>query len=183
MIGRAWDIKGWLQEIAERLARSNLGMKWGTPVINLPVVQEERTRRYTLKYSRDRRYVFECFDASKSLKPHRAKFGIVANFIHSLDATHMLLTVEDLVHEKGIKSIATVHDSFGVHAANVDALCDSLRRNFQLIHEKNLLDEFWSGPLTNHPETLNDIGPPPRALDGEHTWKPEEILDSIYCFS
>lgn len=183
VIGRAWDIKGWLQEIAERLARSNLGMKWGTPVINLPVVQEERTRRYTLKYSRDRRYVFECFDASKSLKPHRAKFGIVANFIHSLDATHMLLTVEDLVHEKGIKSIATVHDSFGVHAANVDALCDSLRRNFQLIHEKNLLDEFWSGPLTNHPETLNDIGPPPRALDGEHTWKPEEILDSIYCFS
>ena len=44
--------------------------------------------------------------------------GIVAHFVHSRDAAHMMLTVNRL-HGLGLRHFAMVHDSYGVHASDV----------------------------------------------------------------
>lgn len=48
------------------------------------------------------------------------------NFVHGHDASHLILTICDLV-DKGVKSIAVIHDSFGTHADNTHNLRQSLK--------------------------------------------------------
>src|ERR1051325_12024987 len=49
--------------------------------------------------------------------------------VHSMDAAHMMLPVSRLYAE-GIRHFAMVHDSFGVHAGDIDLLHRVLREEF-----------------------------------------------------
>ncbi|OBA23389.1 DNA/RNA polymerase [Metschnikowia bicuspidata var. bicuspidata NRRL YB-4993] len=66
------------------------------------------------------------------------------NFIHSLDATHMLMTAAACGREE--LSFASVHDSYWTHAANVDRMNVKIRESFVKLHEESLIvrlrDEF-----------------------------------------
>ncbi|KAK1980368.1 DNA-dependent RNA polymerase [Colletotrichum cereale] len=59
------------------------------------------------------------------------------NFIHSLDATHMLLSALEC-HELGL-DFAAVHDSFWTHAADVNVMNRVLRDAFVRIHEEDVV--------------------------------------------
>lgn len=48
------------------------------------------------------------------------------NFVHSLDSTHMMLTAIEM--DKFGVPFAAVHDSYWVHAGNVDAMNHQLRQ-------------------------------------------------------
>lgn len=48
------------------------------------------------------------------------------NFVHSLDSTHMMLTAVEM--DKVGVPFAAVHDSYWVHAGNVDVMNDELRQ-------------------------------------------------------
>lgn len=48
------------------------------------------------------------------------------NFVHSLDSTHMLLTAIEM--DKAGIPFAAVHDSYWVHAGNVDQMNGQLRQ-------------------------------------------------------
>ena len=61
--------------------------------------------------------------------------GISPNFVHSLDATVMLLTVA-YAKQKGIVDFAMVHDSFGTLAANYDQERDKYFSFNSIIIEK-----------------------------------------------
>ena len=59
------------------------------------------------------------------------------NFIHSLDATHMLLSA--LKCDEAGLTFASVHDSFWTHASDVDQMGDILRDAFVTIHKDNVI--------------------------------------------
>ncbi|OBR02593.1 DNA-directed RNA polymerase [Colletotrichum higginsianum IMI 349063] len=59
------------------------------------------------------------------------------NFIHSLDATHMLLSALEC-HELGL-DFAAVHDSFWTHASDVNTMNRVLRDAFIRIHEEDVV--------------------------------------------
>lgn len=59
------------------------------------------------------------------------------NFIHSLDASHMILSALEC-DEKGL-TFAAVHDSFWTHAADVDVMNDVLRDAFIRIHSEDVI--------------------------------------------
>ena len=59
------------------------------------------------------------------------------NFIHSLDATHMLLSALKC-KELGI-TFASVHDSFWTHACDVDRMSVALRDSFVEMHKDNIV--------------------------------------------
>ncbi|KAJ2893917.1 uncharacterized protein MKZ38_008121 [Zalerion maritima] len=63
--------------------------------------------------------------------------GFPPNFIHSLDATHMLLSA--IQCEKQGLSFAAVHDSFWTHACDVDTMGSILRDAFVRIHEEDVI--------------------------------------------
>lgn len=62
------------------------------------------------------------------------------NFIHSLDASHMMLTALEC-DARGLV-FAAVHDSFWTHAADVDALGHVLRDAFIRIHAEDVVSRL-----------------------------------------
>jgi DNA-directed RNA polymerase len=63
--------------------------------------------------------------------------GFPPNFIHSLDASHMILSALKC-DEKGL-SFAAVHDSFWTHASNIETMNDILRDSFIRIHTEDVI--------------------------------------------
>ena len=63
--------------------------------------------------------------------------GFPPNFIHSLDATHMLLSALKC-NELGL-TFAAVHDSFWTHAADIDTMNTVLRDAFIRMHSEDVI--------------------------------------------
>jgi DNA-directed RNA polymerase len=63
--------------------------------------------------------------------------GFPPNFIHSLDASHMMLSALQC-HDLGL-TFAAVHDSFWTHAANIDVMNSVLRDSFIRIHAEDVI--------------------------------------------
>ena len=74
-------------------------------------------------------------------EPRQAS-GVAPNFVHSLDASAMVLTVCKM-KDAGFNSFSLIHDSFAVHAADSAALARTLREAFVEMY-------------TNH-DPLNDL--------------------------
>lgn len=65
--------------------------------------------------------------------------GVSPNFVHSLDAAHLCLTV----NASDFTSYAMIHDSFGTHACDTNSLAQILRQEFVKMYTKHdVLAEF-----------------------------------------
>lgn len=71
----------------------------------------------------------------------KAARGIGPNYIHSLDAAHMRMTVRAAV-ARGVTGFMMVHDSYGCHAADVHIMERVLREEFVKIHTEPRLELF-----------------------------------------
>jgi len=86
----------------------------------------------------------------------KTETGLVPNFIHSFDAKHMENVINSL-NKQGINDIWAVHDSFGVHACDVDLLMKTVKNEFVGLHKKdftNVVEDLCK--LNNINEKLND---------------------------
>ena len=63
--------------------------------------------------------------------------GLVPNFIHSFDAMHMQMIIQELSKNE-IDDIWAVHDSFGVHACHVEEMRDIVKNTFVELHKDPL---------------------------------------------
>ncbi|KAH6659879.1 DNA-directed RNA polymerase [Truncatella angustata] len=112
---------------------------WTTP-LRLPVVQPYRkgnTRTITTALQDLNLVIPERSDPVNRRKQLQA---FPPNFIHSLDATHMLLSALES-DEKGL-TFAAVHDSFWTHAADVDVMNGVLRDSFIRIHSEDVVQRL-----------------------------------------
>ena len=75
--------------------------------------------------------------AAKDIDPDGQKTAISANFIHSIDADHMRAVVQ-----KADFQMTTVHDSFGCHAGNMEALHYITRERFAYIHQFDYIGQL-----------------------------------------
>jgi DNA-directed RNA polymerase len=73
---------------------------------------------------------YDCDQALTAMPP---------NWVHSLDAAHMSLCVDDL-SSKGIEFFSMIHDSYGVMAPYVPMLRDSIKETFHAIHKTDQLE-------------------------------------------
>lgn len=120
----------------EKLMEFRSSVIWTTP-LKLPVVQPYRT-------TKARRIKTNLQDISIK-EPHVTHIvnkrkqlqAFPPNFIHSLDATHMILSALKC-DEVGL-SFAAVHDSFWTHAADVDTMNGILRDAFIRMHSENIV--------------------------------------------
>ena len=58
------------------------------------------------------------------------------NFVHSLDASHLLLSLKR-AHEEGITQLAVVHDAFGTTPSKTAALARILREEFAKLYQED----------------------------------------------
>ncbi|KAI9168131.1 DNA-directed RNA polymerase [Blastocladiella emersonii ATCC 22665] len=62
------------------------------------------------------------------------------NFIHSLDASHMMMTAI-ACHHRGL-TFASVHDSYWTHACDVDTMNGIIRDEFVTLHSQPIMDNL-----------------------------------------
>lgn len=67
--------------------------------------------------------------------------GILPNFIHSLDASHLIKTVQ-LAAERGVVKTSVIHDSFGTHAADMPILATCIREAFVVMYSEGKVSPF-----------------------------------------
>ncbi|HGL4259660.1 DNA-directed RNA polymerase [Burkholderia multivorans] len=76
--------------------------------------------------------VFGGMSDTPSIRKH--KNGIAPNFVHSMDAAHLTLTIKEC-KRLGINSLAMIHDDYGTHAADTQQLYEAIRRTFVRMYE------------------------------------------------
>lgn len=154
-------IQDWLGEAAKRISKSVRidyeeksaknankpshlsSVIWTTP-LGLPCVQPYRaTKRQIVSTNLQDITISDPFGATQ-VDSRKQLSAFPPNYIHSLDATHMLMTAV-VCGEKGLH-FASVHDSYWTHAADVDTMNATIRDQFVKLHEDNLIvklrDEF-----------------------------------------
>ncbi|OAA38808.1 DNA-directed RNA polymerase [Metarhizium rileyi] len=123
-------------ELEDVIKQFRSSVVWTTP-LRMPVVQPYR--KSTAREIRTclQAVVYPMSDQTDPVNKRKQLQGFPPNFIHSLDASHMLLSALQC-HEQGL-DFAAVHDSFWTHAADVDTMNGILREAFIQIHEEDVV--------------------------------------------
>jgi DNA-directed RNA polymerase len=130
-----------LKAIAGVLAKANLPVRWttpmGFPVLNAyykPTFQQIKTLLWNKALNAPTAYKPKVQTGfSKELNAHKQRTSISPNFIHSFDAAHLQLVVQNSKAE-GIHSFLLIHDSFAALPNQMDA--------FSMIVRKSLVDMY-----------------------------------------
>jgi DNA-directed RNA polymerase len=109
---------------------------WTTP-LGLPVVQPYRTRKSRRVHTSLQDISIVDPSADDVVTQRKQLQAFPPNFIHSLDATHMILSA-NACHEAGL-TFSAVHDSFWTHAADVDQMNLILRDAFVRMHSDDII--------------------------------------------
>lgn len=162
VVVKAMEAMNWLQQASSLLSKDRdikgnpIPTYWVTPV-GFPVWQKY-CKAEAIKVRSILSGPLTIYDYNKApfreankgdgLVSHSAKFtddidvrkqrqGIAPNFVHSMDASHLMLTVLTCGREHGITSFALIHDSFGTHAGNSDVLFKVVRECFVKMYQDN----------------------------------------------
>jgi len=170
----------WLTEVAKVVASNDLPVSWVTPS-GLPVLQSYR-KTFGDKYDFDiegKRFLMTVKVEGDKLDRGAQSRGISANFVHSLDAAHMMRTVDYCV-DAGVSHFAMIHDSYGCHAADADTMCYELRRAFVDQYSGNILEDFRTQLVAGLPvELASKVPPVPTMGDLDIS----VVMDSSYFFA
>jgi DNA-directed RNA polymerase len=176
VVGKPREAMAWLQKSARTLAKFERPMYWVSPS-GFPCYQAYpkwveksiRTRIgekvYRVKFRQD----------IDKLSPKRQAQGSSPNYVHSLDASCLHLTVNKCA-ELGIKDFAMVHDSYGTHCNNSAAMATSIR---ETVHEIFSVDQL--AYLKYNLECTNRLTLDP--LPSYGAFNIDDVLKSQYIFS
>jgi DNA-directed RNA polymerase len=170
----------WLQETARVVAQTEKPIKWTTPV-GFPVIQDypkQATKQIQTIWGGVRLQLRLQHDTDK-IDKHRMTNAISPNLIHSLDAAHLMLTVNKCL-SNDITSFGMVHDSYGTHAGNVAKMNHLLREAFIELYSKDVLRGFRDEILAQLPDELKDKVPP---LPEQGSLDLPAVAESRYFFA
>lgn len=177
----AREVMNWLRAVAKVASRAQRSIRWYTPV-GFPVEQAYREAeqfQVDTRVGDSIRYMPALRRETLTFDHRRAEQGISPNFIHSLDAACLMLTVVR-AQEEGITSFAMVHDSYGVVAADMDTLYHGLRQAFVDIYQTDVMQEFYlSATAGLRAEDLAKIPAAPK----KGTFQLELVKESPYFFA
>jgi DNA-directed RNA polymerase len=138
----------WLQEASNLVVDTDQIVRWTTPVGFRPKQDYRRSKLTRIETAFGGvRVVYGLHTDTEKIDKRKMKDGIAPNFIHSLDAAHLMLTV-NLCAERGITAFGMVHDSFATHAGNASVLAAELREAFIYIYTPPVL-ELWAAEIFN----------------------------------
>ncbi|KAI0742483.1 DNA/RNA polymerase [Daedaleopsis nitida] len=116
---------------------------WTTP-LGLPIVQPYRAIKRKQVMTAIQTVFISDPNLPSTVNSQKQATAFPPNFIHSLDATHMMLTALEC-RAQGM-TFASVHDSYWTHPSDIDQMSAVIRDTFIALHSSNvlkcLLDEF-----------------------------------------
>ena len=176
VVGRPREAMAWLQKTARTLAKFERPMYWVSPS-GFPCYQAypkwmEKSIRTKIG---EKVYRVKFREDTDKLSPKRQAQGSSPNFVHSLDAACMHLTVNNCA-EQGVSSFAMVHDSYGTHCTHSDTLAQQIRQSmYHIFSDDQLLK------LKNNLECSNELTLDP--LPSYGSFDINDVLNSKYIFS
>lgn len=109
---------------------------WTTP-LRLPVVQPYRSSKSKVVSTSLQDLSIQDPQVWDPVSRRKQLQAFPPNFIHSLDATHMLLSALKCT-ENGM-TFASIHDSFWTHACDVNQMSEVLRDAFVAMHSEDII--------------------------------------------
>lgn len=132
----------WLKDAAKVAASNQLPVRWTTPSGFLAVQDYRDDEGDKLDFKvLGKRYQLTLNRTGTKLNVRKQALGISPNFVHSLDAAHLMRTVLLCVQD-GMEDFAMIHDSYGCHAGHADLLRDNLRQAFVDQYSQPVLEQF-----------------------------------------
>ncbi|XP_058187793.1 DNA-directed RNA polymerase 2, chloroplastic/mitochondrial-like isoform X1 [Rhododendron vialii] len=172
MFQAARGIMSWLGDCAKIIASENQPVEWTTP-LGLPVVQPYRKRgRHLVKTSLQ---TLTLQRETEKIMVKRQRTAFPPNFVHSLDGSHMMMTV--VACKKAGLNFAGVHDSYWTHACDVEEMNRILREKFVELYETPILENLLESFQTSFP-TLSF---PPLPERGDFDMR--DVIESPYFFN
>lgn len=181
------EAMSFLRQIALALAHESKSPVWTTPT-GLPVVSwypEHNYTRLTLflhdkGFKVQHKVKIETEGKSDTVRKEKSANGISPNFVHSLDAAHLMLTVNASVSEN-ITQVALVHDSFGCLAADASRWNEIIREQFaRLYTDFDVLGEVRAQALKDITQANAHRIP---EVPARGTLDIKEIENSTYAFA
>jgi DNA-directed RNA polymerase, mitochondrial len=173
MFSSATGIMDWLGQCAAIVASSGHAMSWITP-LGLPVVQPYRRQKRHVVKTLLQTVTLSVDSDSLPVAVSKQKTAFPPNFVHSLDASHMLMTSLKM-QDQGL-TFASVHDSYWTHACDVPIMNEMLRDAFVELYEQPVLETLKESLTARYP----DVEIPPIPERG--TLDLKSVLDSRYFF-
>uniref|UniRef100_A0A0G4GGW8 DNA-directed RNA polymerase n=1 Tax=Chromera velia CCMP2878 TaxID=1169474 RepID=A0A0G4GGW8_9ALVE len=138
----AMEFKKWFDKISKLCTANGLAVEWVTP-FGFPVQQPYRKARTVQLRTNLQKINLSRISDRDPPSSFKQRLGMPPNFIHSLDATHMMMTAEKCF-EEGL-DFAAVHDSYWTHAADVDKMGFHIRDQFVELYDSkthNILSDL-----------------------------------------
>ena len=129
---------------------------WLTP-IGFPVYQyykEVPTTRVQTKLCGITEIWLNDFDCYGDPKHSQQRSGIAPNFVHSIDSTHMVMTI----NMTDFKCYAMIHDDFGTHAGHTEVLFKAIRDSFHKLYANHDPLAEWAEQTGVALETMPEKG-------------------------
>lgn len=172
----AFGAMEWLSTCAGAVVPVAGMVEWTVPLTGFPVRQEYwNMRRAMVKTVLCGQAVrLSIYRATKEPLGHKHKNSIAPNYIHSLDAAALMMTVV-MASAEGIESFGMVHDCYATHACNVNVLAAATREAFIALYDG--VDVV--GQLHQQFTLVADVpAPPPKG-----TFDIQQVRNARYFFS
>ncbi|KAL6308760.1 DNA/RNA polymerase [Sparassis latifolia] len=126
---------------ADRLRKEQMtSVVWTTP-LGLPIVQPYRSiKRKQIMTALQTVYISDP-NVPTAVNAAKQASAFPPNFIHSLDATHMMLTALECRSQS--ITFASVHDSYWTHAGSIDQMSAIIRETFIALHSSDVLTKLF----------------------------------------
>ena len=163
----------WLQDVAKIAGVVDTPLVWTTPT-GFRVYQKDcisKVRRVRSALQGVRNYNIREFTDVIDKKSLRN--GSAPNYIHSMDAAHLVLTV---LESSGITSWQMIHDDFGAHACDIPELHRAIRVAFYKMYDNIDRLALFSEEVSR---TINVTLPIQPAMGDMNV---ADVLDSEYFF-
>ena len=151
-------------------------VQWTTPMgllIHQPYLAT-KTKIYRLRFAQTQKRIYVPYTLG-DVNSRKQANSIAPNFIHSMDASHLQLTV-CTAKDQGINHFAMIHDSYGTTVADAGLLFKTVRECFvKMYTEHDVLKEFAEEVAHLTEKELPE-------LPSKGSFDIKEVLSSLYAF-
>lgn len=162
MVVSAFDGMAWMQKAVRKVVVNNKPVSWCVPATAFPVRQE-----YFVNNKKQVKTILagkviqpSLYEKTDQIEQHKQCNAVAPNFIHSLDAAALMLTVGEATAE-GVEAFGMIHDSYATVAGDCSVLSQATRQSFVRLYQHNdVIGDFYR-QLSSQMEKPEDCPVPP----------------------
>jgi DNA-directed RNA polymerase len=173
-------VKNWLQGCVKVFNQNKLPVQWTTPS-GFKVYQgycKRITKKSDTSWGKAGRHQLNVITEQDKINPADQTRKIFANIEHALDASHLIITALKVKRTAGIKSFASVHDSFCCLPSDMEHLYKVTRETFVEMYSRDILKDMRQQFLKQLPE-----GSKLPEIPNQGDLDIKEVLESEFAFS